>query len=298
MHTEQFSYHRAESVKHAVELLETSDDARILAGGQGLIPLMKKRELTPDALVDITQIDELRGIERTDDTIRIGGLSTHREIADSALLKETAPVVPRTVAHITGGQQVHNVATIGGNIARAHPGYDYEGALLSTGSQIVVSGPAGKQRVPVSEFVRGPCSTTLAETQLVTSIEIPVLSGDRRGGYAKKKEPASGNAIVGVATDLLFDDDQSTLVKSARIAVNGLQGCAVRLDATENRLEGKQLTPDRLEAAADDASSSLDSSAVLDNKKASAEYRLCLLEPQVQKSIRQAVGERTLYSQT
>ena len=289
MHPTQFDYHRAESVDHAVELLATEPGATPLAGGHGLIPAMKKREVSPDTVVDIGRLDALRGIERTDGAVRVGALSTHREVLDSPLLAEEVPVVPRTVAHITGGRQVHNFATVGGNLARAHPGYDYEGALLAAGSTLHVRGPNGHRTVPIDEFVRGACTTVLEDTELLTAIELPTVDCERDGGYAKRKEAASGNAIVGVATDLTFEGADRRVCRSATVAVNGLQESAVRLTAVEDVLSGAVLGRDRLDRAAAVAGDAVDEDAVLDNEKASAGYRRGLLEPYVDSSVTQAL---------
>jgi len=288
MYAESFEYHRAETVDHAIELLESNRDAKVLAGGHGLIPLMKKRELTPDTVVDIGGLDALRGIERTDGAVRIGALSTHTAVGGSPLLREAAPVYPRTVSCITGGKQVHNFATIGGNIARAHPGYDYEGTVLATGSQIHLEGPGGGQTVAASEFFRGALRTSLEETQLITSVVVPTCEGHRDGGYAKRKEPGSGNAIVGVATDIEFESEQAAHIERARVGVNGLQESAVRLTGVEDVLTGSAVTERTVQAATATAGESVQASAVLDNKKASAAYRRNLLGPQVRKSVLQA----------
>jgi carbon-monoxide dehydrogenase medium subunit len=238
----------------------------------------------PDALVDITGIDRLAGIERSDAGVRIGATSTHSDVRGSTLLERLVPVLPATVATVTGGIQVHNVATVGGNVARAHPGYDYEGALLATDSDVLVEGPDGQRRLPAAEFFRGACRTALEATQLVTGVEVPAVDGDRCGGYAKKKEPASGNAIVGVATDVVVPPG-SDVAESVRLAVNGLQATAVRLPAAEAVLEGTSLSPATIERAGEAAAESLDLAAVLDNTKASAEYRRTLLAPYVRKSV-------------
>ena len=288
MHAKPFEYRRADSIGEAIELLEQIDDARPLAGGQGLIPLLKKRKTSPATLVDISGIDELRGIERTDSGVRIGALTTHREITDSPLLAEAVPVLPATVSKITGGIQVHNVATIGGNIARAHPAYDYAGALLASGARIRLTGPDGTETVPATAFFRGACSTCLEESQLVTAVEIDDRDGEPRGGYAKKKEPASGGAVVGVATELRFESADRNHVLSARIGVNGLQESAVRLTAVETALTGSTLRPETVEMAAETAGEELDTASILDNKKASAAYRQALLTPYVRRSISKA----------
>jgi len=285
MHADAFDYHRAESVEHAVELLATEPEATLLAGGHGLIPALKKRELTPETVVDIGRLDTLRGIERSNGAVRIGALTTHREVLESPVLDAAVPVVPRTVAHITGGRQVHNFATVGGNLARAHPGYDYEGALLAAGCEIHVRGSDGRRSIPIAEFVRGACRTALTDTEIITAIELPTVDGERGGGYAKRKEAASGNAIVGVATDLTFDGAARGECRAATVAVNGLQGSAVRLTAAEQALTGRPLDSDIVEEAASVAGDDIDADAVLDNKKASADYRLALLESYVYKSL-------------
>lgn len=289
MYAEPFDYHRPETVSEALELLDAREDATVLAGGHALIPLMKQREVSPETVVDIGGLDTLRGIERTESAIRIGALTTHTEVRESSVLREAAPVYPRTVAQITGGRQVHNFATIGGNIARAHPGYDYEGTLLATESAVVMRGPDGEETVPAAEFFRGALSTSLGDTQLITSVVVPLSSGHRRGGYAKRKEPGSGNAIVGVATDLVFETERAERIETARVGVNGLQGSAVRLTAVEDALTGATVTDETIQAAAAAAGDTVSATAVLDNKKASAEYRRALLTPQVRASIRQAV---------
>jgi len=289
MHAEPFDYRRAESVADAIELLESTEDGRLLAGGQALIPLLKKREAAPGTVVDIGGLDGLRGIERTGSGIRIGALVTHREITDSALVGGVVPVLPTVVSKITGGIQVHNVATMGGNIARAHPAYDYAGALLASRARVDIAGPDGERTVPAADFFRGICSTCLGTSELVTGVEIDAVDGERCGGYAKRKEPASGGAVLGVATDLVFDGGDRREVTSARLAANGLCGSAVRLTAAEDVLTGSALSDETIAAAADAAGDTLDESDVLDNKKASAEYRRALLGPYVRRSVGKAV---------
>ena len=289
MYAEPFDYRRAESVTEAIDLLESTEDGRVLAGGQALIPLLKKRTATPGTLVDIGGVDAMRGIERTDTGVRIGALSTHREITDSELVKGAVPVLPAAISKITGGIQVHNVATIGGNIARAHPAYDYAGALFASEAGINIAGPDGDRQVSAGEFFRGVCSTCLDETEVVTGVEIDGVDCDRRGGYAKRKEPASGGAVLGVATDLLLEGSDNKRVASARLAANGLCGSAVRLRAAEDVLTGSELTDETIRAAADAAGDELDAAAILDNKKASAEYRRTLLGPYVRRSVGKAV---------
>ena len=152
---------------------------------------------------------------------------------------------------------------------------------MAAGASVELRGPDGERTVPVAAFVRGACETVLDHAELLTAIEIPARDGDRRGGYAKRKEPASGNAIVGVASDVVLPSAGGNTVESARVAVNGLQDTAVRLEAVEAALSGASLDAEAIEAVAAVAGESIDGSDVLDNKKASAAYRLHLLERQV-----------------
>lgn len=290
MHAEPFDYRRAESVSEAIELLESTDHGRLLAGGQALIPLLKKRKASPGTLVDISGIEALGGIEDTDAGIRLGALTTHREITDSSLVGDVVPVLPAAVSKISGGIQVHNVATIGGNIARAHPAYDYAGALLASEARIHIAGPGGERTVPATEFFRGVCETCLGDSELVTGVEIDAADGERTGGYAKRKEPASGGAVLGIATALSFEGPDRQRIAAARIAANGLCGSAVRLDAAEAVLSGSECTDETIETAADAAGDTLAESTILDNKKASAAYRRNLLGPYVRRSINKAVS--------
>ena len=290
MHAEPFEYTHADSVSHAIRLLEEIEDSQPLAGGQALIPLLKKRKIAPGTLIDISHLDELHGITRTDSGIRIGALSTHREITNSNLLARLVPVLPAAISKISGGIQVHNVATIGGNIARAHPAYDYPGALRASEARIHIAGPDGEQIVPAAEFFCGACKTCLGESQLVTAIEIDSWKQKRCGGYAKKKEPASGGSVIGIATDLLFEDADSSRVSEARIAANGFQTHAVRITAAEEALRGCIITPETIESAADAAGNDIDTDIILDNKKASADYRKALLGPYVRRSLEKAIS--------
>ena len=290
MHAEPFEYTHADSVSHAIRLLEEIEDSQPLAGGQALIPLLKKRKIAPGTLIDISHLDELHGITRTDSGIRIGALSTHREITNSNLLARLVPVLPAAISKISGGIQVHNVATIGGNIARAHPAYDYPGALRASEARIHIAGPDGEQIVPAAEFFCGACKTCLGESQLVTAVEIDSWNEKRCGGYAKKKEPASGGSVIGIATDLLFEDADSSRVSEARIAANGFQTHAVRITAAEEALRGCIITPETIESAADAAGNDIDTDVILDNKKASADYRKALLGPYVRRSLEKAIS--------
>ncbi|ERG97162.1 xanthine dehydrogenase family protein subunit M [Haloquadratum walsbyi] len=291
MHAEPFEYAQADTVSDAIRLLGEIEDSRLLAGGQALIPLLKQRKVAPATLVDISGIDELHGIEHTDTGVQIGALTTHREITNSDMLADSVPVLPAAISKISGGIQVHNVATIGGNIARAHPAYDYAGALLAAEARIHIAGPDGKQIVPITEFFCGACETCLEESQLVTAVEIDNWNNKRYGGYAKKKEPASGGSVIGIATDLLFEAEDNNRVSAARVAANGFQEHAVRITAAEEALTGRLINSEAIELAADAAGGEIDTNAILDNKKASADYREALLGPYVRRSLNKAIGK-------
>lgn len=288
MYTAEFTFRQPSSVGEAVALMAEHEDAKFLAGGHSLIPLMKQRLSQPDTLIDISSIAELKAVDRTDDGVRIGALATHEQVASAPELTDIAPVVAGAADKITGGIQVSNFGTIGGNIAHADPGSDHPAGVVAADATIILQGPDGERSVPAEDFFRGTYMTDLAENELVTQIEIPETKQTTVGAYAKKKDPASGFAIVGVGVHLQVDGAQIT---SARVASNGLLGHAVRLPAVEDALAGESLDGSIVDSAPEIAGDSIDQALILDDNKASATYRQTLLRKQTRDALETATNE-------
>jgi len=213
----EFTYHRAASLDEAISFLAELDDSRPLAGGHSLLPAMKLRLATPAALVDIGSIPGLAGIERDGDDIRIGALTTHAAVAASELVRSYCPALSDAAALI-GDRQVRNRGTIGGSLAHADPGADYPTVVTALGATITAVGKNGSREIPAGEFFTGIFTTALEPGELVTSVRVPAVTG---AAYVKHKHPASGYAVVGVASVVS--------ASGPRIVVGGVTGTPVEV---------------------------------------------------------------------
>jgi carbon-monoxide dehydrogenase medium subunit len=193
-----FAYHRASSLADAQRLLAANPGARLLAGGHSLIPLLKLRLATPDALVDIGPVAELRGIRVVQGGLAIGAMTTHAEIAASPIVRDTCRVLAQAAAQI-GDPAVRNRGTIGGSVAHADPAADFPTALVALGATFDVAGPGGTRTVAASDFFRGMMTTALGDGEILTSIGVPAVAGGRGAAYVKLAHPASRYAVIGAA---------------------------------------------------------------------------------------------------
>ena len=181
MYTPEFDYHKAGSVAEAIELLGSHPDARLLAGGHSLIPLMRLRLARPATIIDIGGVAELKGISINGDTIRIGALTTHGEIASSHAMRNANPMMAEAANGI-GDPQVRNRGTIAGNIAHADPASDWGTVLTALEASIEVQGPNGSRTVAVEDFFQGPFTTALADNEVITAIQVPALTSHVHNG--------------------------------------------------------------------------------------------------------------------
>ena len=279
MQPANFNYHRANSVDEAESLCKTNTDASFLAGGHSLIPAMKLRLSEPGALVDIAGIDELKGIDRDGDIIRIGALTTHSEVKRSAAVNDACSVLSETAGMI-GDPQVRNRGTIGGNIAHADPASDYPGILMALGATIVTS----SRSITVDDFFTGLFETALNEGELIKEIQVPVLGDGSGAAYAKFFNPASRYAVVGVGAVISMDNGSCS---SCRIGVTGAADHAFRASAAEDALNGSDLGDNAIASA---AAKIADGQEMLSDLSASANYRAHLCGVMLKRAISNAVS--------
>jgi aerobic carbon-monoxide dehydrogenase medium subunit len=261
-----FSYHRPTSLDEAIGLL--GDEARPLAGGHSLLPLMKLRLATPEALVDLGRIPGLDAIDADGDGVRIGALATHAAVASSDVVRAQCPVVAETAADI-GDPQVRNRGTIGGSVAHADPGADYPTVLTALGATIVVRGSGGEREIAADDFFVDIFATVLAPGELVTAVQVP--STPTGAAYAKHRHPASGYAVVGVAAAVAVDGGTCS---RARVVVGGVTGTPVVAAAAGDGLAGQTPSEEAIAEAAARVPESL--SNATGDTYASGEYRLHL----------------------
>ena len=288
MFAAEFEYRKAGSVAEAVQLLSENPEARLLAGGHSLIPLMRFRLARPELLVDIGGIASLRGISVSGDVITIGALTTHAEIAASPEVRQANGLLAEAAGGI-GDPAVRNRGTIGGNLAHADPASDWATVLTALGGTAIIQGPAGGRAVAVADFVEDAFVTALAENEVITAVSVPTLAANQRAEYAKMAHPASFYAVVGGAVVVTMDGDRCT---AASVAVGGLTPRPVKAPAVEAALTGATLTVDSIAAATANLGEDLAAAGVdiIGDVYASAEYRAGVAPVEVKHALLHAIG--------
>jgi aerobic carbon-monoxide dehydrogenase medium subunit len=268
MPTTTFEYHAPTTIQEAVAFLtQYGGDAKILAGGHSLIPIMNLRLAQPSALIDLGKVPGLSGIREEGGTIAIGAMTTHYMVESSALLKEKVPILPET-ASVIGDVQVRNRGTIGGSIAHADPAGDFPAVAVALDMQLRAIGPQGERTIGGREFFVDILTTALRPDEILTEIRVPAFGPRTGSAYEKFANPASGYAIVGVAAVLTVDANGAC--QRASVGLNGITGKPVAAVAVEQALVGQQLNDQTIQAAAARAAEGLDPSGDI---FASAEYR-------------------------
>ncbi len=281
-----FTYQRAHSVAEALGMLtEHGGDAKVLAGGQSLLPLMKLRLARPDHLIDIGRIDDLRGVRnRSGGGLSIGPLTTYAALLEDKQILAydlMADALPRI-----GDVQVRNRGTIGGSIAHADPASDMPALLLALDAEIVCrSTERGERVVPISEWFEGAFTTALAEDELLTEIRLPAASGSMGSAYAALEQAASGYAIAGVAVVLGGSGGSRGRLTDVRIAVTGVGDRAYRATAAEAALAGTNGDASAAEAAAAKVTEGID---VQGDIHADSRYRAAMAGVMTQRAVESA----------
>jgi carbon-monoxide dehydrogenase medium subunit len=193
-----FDYEVAESVEHAISLLGSRDDTKVLAGGHSLLPLLRLRLTRPSLLVDVGRLDDLSYVRDAGDSIAIGALTRHHDVVTAPLLQDHSPLVAYA-AGLIGDPQVRHRGTIGGSLAHGDPASDLPAVVLALDCEIDIAGPGGVRTVPASEFFLGVFQTAVGTDELVTEVRVPKRSGDRVWSYLKFRRRAQDWATVGVA---------------------------------------------------------------------------------------------------
>lgn len=272
-----FDYEVAESADHAVQLLgQHGEDAKLLAGGHSLLPLMKLRLSTPSVLVDIGRLGDLSYVRDDGDQLTIGALTTHEDVHFNDLLNQHCPLLAHTAGEI-GDPQVRHRGTIGGSASHADPASDVPTVLLALDAEMVVHGPGGERRVPASSFWRSIFEADLGPQDLLTEIRVPKVSG-AGWSYQKFNARAQDWAIVAVAA--LVDEGNGRPARTA-VALTNMGGTPLRARAVEAALAGGSDPA----AAAEQA---LDGTSPPNDALASAEYRNHLAKVLTRRAIEEA----------
>jgi carbon-monoxide dehydrogenase medium subunit len=200
-----FEYHRPSSLADAVALIaRLGEGAKVLAGGQSLIPLMKLRLATPPHVVDINRIPGLDGIAERDGGLVIGALVRESDLEASEAVRHRFPILADT-CRVVADPLVRNLATVGGNLAHGDPANDHPATMLALGAEVVAVGPRGERRIPVAELFTGPLTTALGPAEILTEIRIPAPPARSGGAYVKMERKVGDFATAAVAVQLSLD---------------------------------------------------------------------------------------------
>jgi len=264
----QFEYVAPKTLEDALRLVERhGDEAKILAGGHSLLPLMKLRLAQPRYVIDIGRLRNMNYIREENGRVAIGALTTHSEIESSTLLRAKCPLLPET-AGVIGDVQVRNRGTLGGSLAHADPAADYPAAALALEVEIIAASTAGTRTIPVCEFFLDMLTTALRPGEILSQVRVAPLAPRTGTAYEKLHQPASGFAIVGIAARLKLGNGET--IEDAAIGVTGLGPKAFRAAAVENSLRGKKASEKLFAEAARHAAEGIEP---LSDLHASADYR-------------------------
>ena len=279
-----FAYHAPRSIGEAVSLLtELGDDAKLLAGGHSLLPMMKLRFAQPGTLIDINRIPELRGIREEGGMIRIGAMTSESDLIASKLLQERLPILPEA-AKLIADPQVRNRGTIGGDIAHGDPGNDHPAIAMALDATFVLQGPKGERRVLAVDFFHGTYMTALAENEILTAILVAPFQSGTGYAYQKLKRKTGDFATAGAAVVLRM---AGSVVTQISIGLTNVAPTALRARAAEAALIGKSL---------DDATLAVVAQAVravcepAEDLRGDIEYKTAMASEMVKRAIRAAAA--------
>ena len=280
-----FEYHRPRTRAEALALLDRhAGEAKVLAGGQSLVPLMNFRLARPGRLVDLGSIGDLASIREDGGTIRIGAMTRQADVEDSAMLARRCPLLAQASRWI-GHRTIRNRGTVGGSLAHADPSAEYPAALLALDGTVVATGPAGERVVPARELFVSYCMTSLGPAELITEIHVPAAPARTGTAFVELSRRHGDFAIVGVAAVVRLDDTGQ--LRDARIALAGVGPTPIRCSAAEQTLEGQQPGAKLFAAAAAACGAAADPG---DDLHASADYRRAMVEVFVGRALASALA--------
>ena len=266
MKTRAFNYLRASCVTDALAAFVAATDARYIAGGQSLVPSLSLRLQSPDLLIDISRIAELKGVRLADGCLRIGALTRHVDILNSPEVARFAPLLQQAAAHIAHAA-IRNRGTFGGSLAHADPAAEFPAMVLALDAEIEVAGRNGTRRIAAEQFFRGLFETALEPGEIITAVSVPPSGPHDRCAFEELARRRGDFAIVGVGVQARFARDT---VQSARIALLSVGPTPVRARTAEAALIGRTLGSERISAAQTALAQDLDPS---DDQQATAATR-------------------------
>lgn len=270
MYPAPFDYHTPKTIDEALALMKQhGDEAKLLAGGHSLLPLMKLRLATPAVIIDIGRLPDLAYIREEGNAVVIGALTTHAMAASSLVLRQKYPMLAEAAAAI-GDPQVRNRGTLGGSLAHADPAGDWPATVLAADAEIVATSQSGQRTISARKFFVDLMTTAIGPNEILREIRVPLPPPRTGSAYLKVRQPASGFAVVGIAARVTVEQG---VCRDVAVGVTGLAATPRRAAATEAALKGRGIDEASAAAAAEHAADGADP---LSDLYASAEYRVQL----------------------
>lgn len=279
---EKFEYHAPSTVEEALKLMVENDEAKILAGGHSLLPMMKLRFAVPEQLIDINGVASLKGISEKEGKIHIGAMTTENELIASELLTQKCPLIPEA-AKLIADPQVRNCGTIGGDVAHGDPGNDHPSIMMALEATFVLQSPDGERVVPANSFFLGTYWTELGEHEILTEIQIPIPAAGAGYSYTKLKRKTGDFATAATAVVLTLDGDTCS---SINIVMTNVGPTALKAEEAEAILVGKVIDEALIELAAQKAMEICDPAEDL---RGDVEYKTHMAGEMTRRAIRTAL---------
>jgi carbon-monoxide dehydrogenase medium subunit len=279
-----FDYHTPGSIGEATALLaRLGDDAKVLSGGQSLIPLMKLRLSSPRHVVDINGIQGLDGVREADGFLRIGALTRESDLEESAIVRTRYPLLHDT-CKVIADPLVRNLATVGGNLAHADPANDHPATMLALGAEVVAVGTKGERTIPITSFFTGPFATVLRPDEILVEIRIPASPARSGGAYLKLERKVGDFATAAVAVHVVLS--ASGTCDQVGIGLTNVGMTPIKATQAEAALKGKRPDAATIKQAAELAAAAAQPS---DDLRGSAEYKKDLVRVLTARALRRAV---------
>ena len=284
MTPKKFDYYSPSSINEAIQILHDNEDAKVLAGGQSLLALMKLRLAAPSALVDISKLQGLSYIHEDKEYIGVGALTTHDTIEHSPIIKKHFTLLTDAASKI-GDQQIRNVGTIGGSSCHADPAADLPTALTAAGAEFVIRGGSGERVVAATDFFRGLFETAVGHDEVLSEIRLRYMPPNSATGYIKHSRREGDFAIVGTGVALTVGDGK--VCKNIRIALGAVGPTPLRAKSAEDYLKGKVLDDKTIADAAEHANEGADPPS---DMHGSRDYRLEMIKVFTRRTIKLALS--------
>jgi carbon-monoxide dehydrogenase medium subunit len=279
-----FDYACPTTLAEAVQLLASSDDAKALAGGQSLVPMLAFRLLHPALLVDLRKLADLRGIKVTEKGVALGAMVRWREIEDDARLNAAHPLLKAAVAHVAH-YQIRNRGTVGGSLAHADPAAEMPGIALTCQAEIALTGKSGARAIKAADFFTGALTTALAPDEIIVAVRLPPWPARRRWGFQEFARRRGDFALAAAA--VFYDEDARGCASNAHVGVIGVADRPLRLAGVEALLNGRKIDEAAIAQADAATAAAVDPP---DDIHGTADYRRALAGTMVERALRQAAA--------